>query len=277
MKIIVSASVISNVGTGSTPPLPENQYSFSQVKKITNNFDKVHGKGGFGVIYHGVLRRKQVAVKILNRASIYDIQQFTKEVLDFVKVCHQNLVRLIGYCDEGEHLALIYEFVGNGNLQDHLSGMFGTVLSWESRLKIIIGVAKGLDYLHRDLRVLHRYVKPTNILLDESFEAKLADFGMSRSFPTDPDTQASNKIYVKPGREPYVDCRPHIATWFNLEVAKGDALELVDSRLNGDFEPNSVRKAMVIARGCAGRSETSMSRVVMELTECLALEKARTR
>ncbi|CAF2081353.1 hypothetical protein BRARA_F00242 [Brassica rapa] len=297
----------------STPPLAENQYSYSQVKKITNNFNKVHGKGGFGVIYHGVLRREQVAVKMLNRASVYDIQQFTKEVHDFVEVRHNNLVRLIGYCDEGEHLALIYEFVGNGNLQDHLSGMFGTVLSWERRLKIIIGVAEGLAYLHRDLRVLHRYVKPTNILLDETFEAKLADFGMSRSFPTDPNTQASNKIYVKPGREPYVDSEyfssnrlteasdiysfgivllemitnqpvvdvkresPHIAMWFNLEVAKGDALEVVDSRLNGDFEPNSVRKTMEIARACAGRSVPSMSQVVVELNECLTLEMARAR
>lgn len=97
------------------------------------------------MIYHGVLRREQVAVKMLNRASVYDIQQFTKEVIivslktnwvihqlnvllvyqvhDFVEVRHNNLVRLIGYCDEGEHLALIYEFVGNGNLQDHLSGI----------------------------------------------------------------------------------------------------------------------------------------------------------
>ncbi|KAG2250656.1 hypothetical protein Bca52824_080792 [Brassica carinata] len=261
----------------SSPPLAENQYSYSQVKKITNNFNKVHGKGGFGVIYHGVLRRNQVAVKMLNRASVYDIQQFTKEVHDFVEVRHNNLVRLIGYCDEGDHLALIYEFVGNGNLQDHLSGMFGTVLSWERRLKIIIGVAEGLAYLHRDLRVLHRYVKPTNILLDESFEAKLADFGMSRSFPTDPNTQASNKIYVKPGREPYVHSDPHISMWFNLEVAKGDALEVVDSRLNTDFEPNSVRKAMEIARACAGRSVPSMSQVVIELNECLTLEMSRAR
>ncbi|KAJ4917776.1 Protein kinase superfamily protein [Raphanus sativus] len=251
---------------------------------------------------------------MLNRASVYDIQQFTKEVHDFVKVRHKNLVRLIGYCDEGEHLALIYEFVGNGNLQDHLSGMFGTVLSWESRLKIIIGVAKGLKYLHRKLQVLHRYIKPTNILLDGNFEAKLADFGMSRSFPTDPNTQASNKIYVMiPRREPYVHSEyftsnrltqtsdnyafgivllemitnqpvvdvkresPHIATWFDLELAKGDALRLVDPRLNGDFEPNSVRKAMEIARGCAAGIETNMSQVVKELKECLALEKARTR
>ncbi|AEE32691.1 Protein kinase superfamily protein [Arabidopsis thaliana] len=250
---------------------------------------------------------------MLNRASIYNIVQFTKEVHDFVKVRHKNLVSLIGYCDDGEHLALIYEFVANGDLNDQLSGKFGNVPSWETRLKIIIGVAQGLEYLHSELRILHRYVKPTNILLGENFEAKLADFGLSRSSPTNPDIQASNKIYVKPGRDPYlhhqyfnsnrlnqtsdiysfgivmlemitnqpvVDNKresPHISKWVDLKVAKGDTLEIVDLRLNNDFERDSVRKAMDIACSCAARAHNrpSMSQVVIELNECLALEMAR--
>ncbi|ESQ30312.1 hypothetical protein EUTSA_v10011641mg [Eutrema salsugineum] len=292
--------------------IPANSYSYSQVTKITNNFNRVHGKGGFGVVYHGVFKNQQVAVKMLNRASIYNIEQFTREVHDFVKVRHKNLVSLIGYCDDGEHLALIYEFVANGNLKDHL-WKFGHVISWENRLKIFIGVAQGLEYLHSELRILHRYVKPTNILLDENFEAKLADFGLSRSSPTNPDIQASNKIYVKPGRDPYlhdqyfnsnwltktsdiysfgivllemitnqhvVDVNresPHISKWVDQKATKGDTLEMVDPRLNSDFEPNSVRKAMELARACAApaRNRPRMSQVVIELNECLALEMAR--
>ncbi|KFK35834.1 hypothetical protein AALP_AA4G043100 [Arabis alpina] len=294
--------------------IPANSYTYSKIKKMTNNFNRVHGKGGFGVVYLGVLKKQQVVVKMLNRASIYDIKQFTAEVHDFVKVRHKNLVSLIGYCDDGEHLALIYEFVANGDLNDHLSGKFGNVLSWENRLKIFIGVAQGLKYLHSELRVLHRYVKPTNILLDGNLEAKLADFGLSRSSPTDPNIKASNKIYVKPGRDPYLDDiyfssnyltrksdiysfgivllemitnqpvvdikreSPHISKWVDLKVAKGeDTLEMVDSRLNNNFEPNSVMKAMEIARACTAHASNrpSMSQVVIELNECLALETAR--
>ncbi|XP_010500741.1 PREDICTED: probable LRR receptor-like protein kinase At1g51890 [Camelina sativa] len=295
--------------------IPANSYTYAEVIKMTNKFNKVHGKGGFGVVYHGVLNKQQVAVKMLNRASIYNIEQFTKEVHDFVKVRHKNLVSLIGYCDDGEHLALIYEFVANGDLKDQLSGKFGNVPTWESRLKIIIGVAQGLEYLHSELRFLHRYVKPTYILLDENFEAKLADFGLSRSSPTNPHIQESNKIYVKPGRNPYlhdtyfnsnrltkrsdiysfgivllelitnqpvIDSnreRPHISKWVDSEVAKGSTREIVDPRLNSDFDPNSVSKSMEIARTCVARScnnRTRMSQVVMELNECLALEMSRT-
>ncbi|KAL0864398.1 hypothetical protein Bca101_043516 [Brassica carinata] len=275
--------------------IPANSYTYSEVKRITNNFNRVHGKGGFGVVYHGVLENQQVALKMLNRASIYNIEQLTNEVHYFVKVSHKNLVRLIGYCDEGEHLALIYEFVGNGNLQDHLSGKFGGVRSWERRLRIIIGVAEGLAYLHGELRVLHRYIKPTNILLDENLEAKLADFGMSRSSPTNPDTQAyynlnwltdASDIYSfgivlmeLVTNQPVVDINresPHISKWVDLKVAESDAVEIADPRLNSDFELTSVKKAMEIARACAARRRRNMTKIVKELNECLSLEMART-
>ncbi|KAG2328530.1 hypothetical protein Bca52824_011258 [Brassica carinata] len=219
--------------------IPANSYTYSEVKRITNNFNRVHGKGGFGVVYHGVLENQQVAVKMLNRASIYNVEQLTNDVHYFVKVSHKNLVRLIGYCDEGEHLALIYEFVGNGNLQDHLSGKFGGVRSWERRLRIIIGVAEDASDIY-------------------SFGIVLMEL-------------VTNQPVVDINRE-----SPHISKWVDLKVAESDAVEIADPRLNSDFEPTSVKKAMEIARACAARRRRNMTKIVKELNECLSLEMART-
>ncbi|KAL0722787.1 hypothetical protein Bca4012_037386 [Brassica carinata] len=233
--------------------IPANSYTYSEVKRITNNFNRVHGKGGFGVVYHGVLENQQVALKMLNRASIYNIEQLTNEVHYFVKVSHKNLVRLIGYCDEGEHLALIYEFVGNGNLQDHLSGKFGGVRSWERRLRIIIGVAEGnLELKYYNL----------NWLTDAS---DIYSFGIVLM------ELVTNQPVVDINRE-----SPHISKWVDLKVAESDAVEIADPRLNSDFELTSVKKAMEIARACAARRRRNMTKIVKELNECLSLEMART-
>ncbi|CAH8384413.1 unnamed protein product [Eruca vesicaria subsp. sativa] len=299
----------------------QNQYTYSQVTKITNNFRIVLGKGGFGVVYHGVMKdQQQVAVKMVNRASIYDIKQFTAEVQDLLTIRHKNLVSLIGYCDEDEHLALIYEFMDQKItavwLSCNVTGKFAKVLSWEIRMKISVGVAQGLEYLHSRLeKTIHRYVKPTNILLDRNFEPKLADYVLSRSSPTDPETYASNKIYLNPGKSGYLDPEyfstnwlnyksdiysfgivllemitnqpvinnkresPLISEWVEVMLMKTCSLEMVDPELNNNFETSTVWKALEMALACAHNSSSerpSMSRVVMELNECLSLEMART-
>jgi hypothetical protein len=122
------------------------RFTYSEVQEMTNNFDKALGEGGFGVVYHGFVNViEQVAVKLLSQSSSQGYKHFKAEVELLMRVHHINLVSLVGYCDEGEHLALIYEYMPNGDLKQHLSGKHGGfVLSWESRLKIVLDAALGI-------------------------------------------------------------------------------------------------------------------------------------
>lgn len=174
--------------------------SFAEVLEATHNFDSklLIGEGGFGKVYKGVLKTgKKVAVKRSDSRHGQGLPEFHTEIIVLSKICHRHLVSLIGYCDEGAEMILVYEFMEKGTLRDHLyssnsnekkqSALSG--LTWKERLEICIGSAKGLHYLHTgsDGGIIHRDVKSTNILLDENYVAKVADFGLSRSGPPDPD------------------------------------------------------------------------------------------
>ncbi|KAF2532593.1 hypothetical protein F2Q70_00031147 [Brassica cretica] len=117
-------------------------YKYSEVVKITNNFERVLGQGGFGKVYHGFLNEEQVAVKILSESSTQGYREFRAEVELLLRVHHKNLTALIGYCNEAEKMALIYEFMANGTLGDYLSGKKSYVLSWEERIQISLDAAQ---------------------------------------------------------------------------------------------------------------------------------------
>ncbi|KAG5104185.1 hypothetical protein JHK82_041155 [Glycine max] len=155
-------------------------YSYSDVLKITNNFNTIIGKGGFGTVYLGYIDDSPVAVKVLSPSSVNGFRQFQAEVKLLVRVHHKNLTSLIGYCNEGTNKALIYEYMANGNLQEHLS---------------------GLEYLQNGCKppIIHRDVKSTNILLNEHFQAKLSDFGLSKAIPTDGESHVSTVVAGTPG------------------------------------------------------------------------------
>ncbi|XP_019056626.1 PREDICTED: leucine-rich repeat receptor-like serine/threonine-protein kinase At2g14510 [Tarenaya hassleriana] len=174
------------------------RFTYSEVTSMTNNFERVLGKGGFGVVNHGFLNdSEQVAVKVLSQTSAQGYKQFKAEVELLLRVHHVNLVSLVGYCNEGDHLALIYEYMANGNLQEHMSGKReSSVSNWATRLRIAAEAALGLEYLHIGCKppIIHRDVKSANILLDENFQAKLADFGLSRSFPVGSETHVSTDV-----------------------------------------------------------------------------------
>nr|VDD32755.1 unnamed protein product [Brassica oleracea] len=172
----------------------KRRFTYSEVMKMTNNFQTVVGEGGFGVVCHGTLNdSEQVAVKLLSQSSSQGYKHFKAEVVLLLRVHYTNLVNLVGYCDEGDHLALIYEFMPNGDLKQHLSGSKvinhsgkrgESIFKWGSRLQIALEAALGLEYLHVGCTppIVHRDIKTTNILLDQQLKAKIADFGLSRSF-----------------------------------------------------------------------------------------------
>ncbi|KAF5783737.1 putative protein kinase RLK-Pelle-CrRLK1L-1 family [Helianthus annuus] len=163
--------------------------TLAQVQLATNNFDQalVIGGGGFGKVYKSLSNFgssiNEVAIKRLNSSSSQGVNEFEAEVKILSKLRHGNLVPLIGYCSEGKEMVLAYEFMPNGTLEKHLKRR-DTELSWLQRLKICIGAARGLDYLHTGTStqhgVIHRDVKTSNILLDPNFDAKISDFGLAK-------------------------------------------------------------------------------------------------
>ncbi|KAL0562314.1 hypothetical protein IC582_002766 [Cucumis melo] len=293
------------------------QFTYSEVLRMTNNFERILGKGGFGIVYYGTIDKTQVAVKMLSQASGHGYQQFQAEVTLLLRVHHKNLTSLVGYLNEGDRLGLIYEFMAKGNLAEHLSETSSYVLSWQDRLRIAMDAAQGLEYLHDGCKppIIHRDVKTTNILLTENFQAKLADFGLSKSFPVDanktnnymstvvagtpgyldPDYYLSNRLTEKSDVYSFgvalleiITCRPvisrseenvHISKWVNSMAAQGDINGIVDERLRGKYDANSVWKAVEVALNCVSGSSArrpTMNHVVAELKSCLAIELERT-
>ncbi|XP_034696437.1 senescence-induced receptor-like serine/threonine-protein kinase [Vitis riparia] len=294
--------------------------SYSEIVSITGNFQQVIGKGGFGKVYSGHLSDgTQVAVKMLSSPSTHGSKQCRTEAELLTRVHHRNLVSLLGYCDESPNMGLMYEYMANGNLQECLSGINASVLTWEQRLRIAIDAAQALEYLHNGCKppIIHRDVKTANILLDEKLQAKVADFGLSRCLPPengnclsgsnfstaisgtpgylDPEYYTSlmldekSDVYsfgivllelitgqlpiIKQGEESML----HIVQWVSPIIERGEIRDIVDQRLQGDFDISSVGKAIDIAMACVTYSSTTrptMSHVLLELKGCLNIEIA---
>ncbi|CAN1751552.1 Probable receptor-like protein kinase At5g24010 [Linum perenne] len=167
---------------------------FDDIQFATKNFDKslIIGMGGFGMVYKGVLsdeNNTKIAVK-------RGLPEFHSEITILSRIRHRHLVSLVGYCEEQSEMILVYEYMEHGPLKSHLYGSQHSPLSWKQRLDICIGAARGIHYLHTGFipGIIHRDIKSTNILLDESYEAKVADFGLSRAGPCLDETHVSTGV-----------------------------------------------------------------------------------
>ncbi|TYH84954.1 hypothetical protein ES332_D02G232300v1 [Gossypium tomentosum] len=163
-------------------------FNLESILVATDNFAEANklGQGGFGPVYKGKLPRgHEIAIKRLSRGSGQGLEEFKNEVVLIAKLQHRNLVRLLGYCVKGYEKMLIYEYMPNKSLDSFIFDRSRCVLlDWEKRFNIILGIARGLLYLHHDsrLRIIHRDLKTSNILLDEEMNPKISDFGLAKIF-----------------------------------------------------------------------------------------------
>jgi serine/threonine protein kinase len=177
----------------------KSSFSYEELAAATSGFSAANmlGQGGFGYVHKGVLpgSGKEVAVKQLKSGSGQGEREFQAEVEIISRVHHRHLVSLVGYCIAGHQRMLVYEFVPNNTLEHHLHSKQGPVMDWPTRMKIALGSAKGLAYLHEDChpRIIHRDIKASNILLDANFEAMVADFGLAK-LTTDTNTHVSTRV-----------------------------------------------------------------------------------
>ncbi|CAA7045770.1 unnamed protein product [Microthlaspi erraticum] len=183
------------------PPSPgiyQGTFGYEELARATNGFSEANllGQGGFGYVFKGVLPNGQeIAVKQLKAGSAQGEREFQAEIDIISRVHHRHLVALVGYCVAGAQRLLVYEFVPNNTLEFHLHGKGQPPMEWSSRLKIAVGSAKGLSFLHENCnpKIIHRDIKAANILIDFSFEAKVADFGLAKIVP-DTDTHVSTRV-----------------------------------------------------------------------------------
>ncbi|GFP80425.1 leucine-rich repeat receptor-like protein kinase cannot respond to DMBQ-like 2 PjCADL2 [Phtheirospermum japonicum] len=253
-KIDPFASWDPNTNSGGVPQLKGAKcFSFEELQRSTNNFSDTNGigTGGYGKVYRGTLSNGQlVAIKRAQQGSMQGGLEFKTEIELLSRVHHKNVVSLVGFCfDQGEQM-LVYEYIANGTLKDSLSGKTGIRLDWMRRLKIGLGAAKGLQYLHdlADPPIIHRDIKSNNILLDDRLNAKVADFGLSKPMG---DVE-----------------RTHVTT-----QVKG-TMSILDPIVAASMSPSSVEKLVDLALGCVqelGDNRPSMSEVVKEIENVMEM------
>lgn len=266
-------------------------YTLRELELATDKFaaENVIGEGGYGIVYRGILSDNSVvAVKNLLNNRGQAEREFKVEVGAIGRVRHKNLIRLLGYCVEGAHRMLVYEYADNGNLDQWLHGDVGEVspLTWDIRMNILINAAKGLSYLHEGLepKVVHRDVKSSNILLDRQWNAKVSDFGLAKLIGSE-RTYVTTRVmgtfgYVAPeyastgmlnersdvysfgvlimeiisGRTPVDYTKPpgevNLVEWLKTMVGERKSEQVVDPKMKGKPSSKALKRALLVALRC---------------------------
>ncbi|XP_071701466.1 serine/threonine-protein kinase PCRK1-like [Rutidosis leptorrhynchoides] len=293
-----------NVPSFSQRPTNLKVFAFSELKSATNGFSRSAkiGEGGFGCVYFGSIKspqdqtiKIQVAVKQLGRRGLQGHKEWVTEVNVLGVVEHPNLVKLVGYCAEdderGIQRLLVYEYMPNRSVEDHLSARNEKPLSWTMRLKVAQDAARGLAYLHEEMgfQIIFRDFKSSNILLDGKWNAKLSDFGLARLGPEEGLTHVSTAVvgtmgYAAPeyiqtgrlrsqsdvwsygvflyelitGRRPLDRNRPKneqkLLEWVKPYLDSKKFRLIVDTRLQGKYSMKTAQKLSIIANKCLAKN-----------------------
>ncbi|CAM6024582.1 unnamed protein product [Sphagnum balticum] len=279
-------------------------FTIEELAAATGGFsnENLLGEGGFGKVYKGTLPSGAiVAVKQLTVGGGQGDREFRAEVEIISRVHHRHLVSLVGYCVLDTQRILVYDFVANDTLERNLHGAGMPTMDWPTRLKIGLGAARGLAYLHEDChpRIIHRDIKSSNILLDENFEAQVADFGLAK-LSSDTHTHVSTRVmgtfgYLAPeyaasgklsdrsdvysfgvvllelvtGRRPIDACQPpgeeNLVEWARPKLSHilegGSLEELVDSKLEGEYDESEMFRMIETAAACVRYSALKRPRM----------------
>ncbi|CAM6099814.1 unnamed protein product [Calypogeia fissa] len=270
------------------------KFSYAELEEATNNFDQENyiAEGGYGFVYRGRLTNGQeIAVKQYKAASSQGDDEFNSEVEVLKHAQHRNLVILVGYCKENEKRLLVYEFVCNKSLDVHLSAKNVNVLEWRWRWKIAVGAARGLRYLHEECRVgciVHRDMRPNNILLTHDFVPMVGDFGLARSQPSGDEAEETRVIgtlgYLAPeyaesgsitekadvysfgvvllelitGRKAIDATRARgqtvLTEWARPMIRDGRTEDIVDPRLKEEYDVDEVNRMLGVAGLCISKN-----------------------
>jgi len=182
--------------------IPSRVLTFRELSAATNNFspNNLVGEGGFGMVYKGHFKdtNEDIAVKRLDKEGFQGNREFLVEVLMLSLLSHPNLVNLLGYSTDLDQRILVYEYMPNGSLEDHLLDLpeNAKALPWQTRMRIAVGAAKGIEYLHEVANppVIYRDLKASNILLDKDFNSKLSDFGLAKLGPLGDESHVSTRV-----------------------------------------------------------------------------------
>ncbi|XP_018625434.1 nodulation receptor kinase-like isoform X2 [Nicotiana tomentosiformis] len=290
-------------------------FTLEYIEAVTQNYKTLIGEGGFGSVYRGTLTDgEEVAVKVRSATSTQGTREFNNELTLLSAITHENLIPLLGYCCENDQQILVYPFMSNGSLQDRLYGAAAKrkTLDWPARLSIALGAARGLMYLHTfsERCLIHRDVKSSNILLDQSMCAKVADFGFSKYASQEGDSGTSLEVrgtagYLDPeyystqhlsaksdvfsfgvvlleiltGREPLNISRPRnewsLVEWAKPLIRNSRVEEIVDPAIKGGYHGEALWRVVEVALACTETYSTyrpCMADIIRELEDALIIE-----